>query len=915
MRDLAAVITILLVAAAAASQDASIWSDPGKLTDLGNERIARSDFREGLPLLQAAVSLAPGSQEALASFGNGLHLQRRLDEAAVQYERLLRIAPAVSPSKQQEDAILRFAPRVFQARTDPFPLKDVVAIHHPVQPLIAYHFFWTDDIDFPDDNDPCDHELVWVRYDPSRRAVTDFYTYFHGRLLHSSAALEDARRNEERPRVNVQWGKHGSLPFGWEELAIQADAGDSESRYLDLEKPMRLVDYNRAAYTKLRNEGRRLIDHPLSRTWPRNFEGSWNDFVDFNKEVDIRLVMKQRRTMAVSLWNNAILQQQFLAYNFRPKTEWPEPSNPLETGLELRRLTAPATDRLIEAISAPRALPEDLPPVSLFKPETPRYPNIWLYGAESEFTTYEAFIDSIAKRFQIGGFTSREVVLNEGADLALSIEHLQPWTRVSQLRHSHAIHIRFFWKRLEGHGSHRVRFGPERSHHWRVAASVHYEVENGNPLHADVEVCPVCGRTGAYAGKEGNLVERVHDPIGLELLIWGTVRGETVLGRSILAGSNETIVARPTRPDMNTEAIAIVALRTQSAMADGLPLNQIQVLGSHNSYKKAIDPALMQRLLKENFESYSALDYSHATFREQLDLGLRKLELDVVHDPNGGLYAKPIGLRIQEQESGGNAPTYDPEGKMTQPGLKLIHIPDIDFRSQAFTFRDALRELRAWSDAHPRHLPIAITMNAKDTGAEMTNAVKPLRFDSAAFDAWDAEIREIFPPEKLLTPDDVRGNFPTLEAAVQAHAWPTLGRTRGRFLFVLDETGEKLETYVAGHPSLRSRVMFVNATEGRPEAGFRIVNDPIASFHYIQKLVRSGYLVRTRSDADTREARTGDYMRMHAAFDSGAHFVSTDYYRPDPKIGSNFQVTLPGGHPGRWNPVLQPPLKNLPPPE
>jgi len=52
-----------------------------------------------------------------------------------------------------------------------------------------------------------------------------------------------------------------------------------------------------------------------------------------------------------------------------------------------------------------------------------------------------------------------------------------------------------------------------------------------------------------------------------------------------------------------------------------------------------------------------------------------------------------------------------------------------------------------------------------------------------------------------------------------------------------------------------------------------------------------------------------------AAFDSGAHFISTDYYRPDPKMGTNFQVTLPGGRPGRWNPLLQPPVKNLPPPE
>jgi hypothetical protein len=146
-----------------------------------------------------------------------------------------------------------------------------------------------------------------------------------------------------------------------------------------------------------------------------------------------------------------------------------------------------------------------------------------------------------------------------------------------------------------------------------------------------------------------------------------------------------------------------------------------------------------------------------------------------------------------------------------------------------------------------------------------------------------------------------------------AHAWPTIGAARGKFLFVLDETGDKLETYVRGHPSLKGRVMFVNAEEGRPEAAFRIVNEPIEDFHYIQHLVRSGYLVRTRADANTREAREGDYGRMKAAFASGAHFVSTDYYRPNPDFKTGYQVKLPGGSAGRWNPLLLPATRPLPP--
>ncbi len=344
--------------------------------------------------------------------------------------------------------------------------------------------------------------------------------------------------------------------------------------------------------------------------------------------------------------------------------------------------------------------------------------------------------------------------------------------------------------------------------------------------------------------------------------------------------------------------------------ADEALLNQIQVLGSHNSYKKAIDPPLLKLLRKNNPDRYKGLEYAHVSLTRQLDLGLRKLELDVLHDPEGGRYARPYGLEMLRQANLPLGSPYDPQGLMQKPGLKVLHVQDTDFRSNVYTFKQALVELRAWSNAHPRHLPIVITMNAKDSSGEDPNFTPALPFDKEAFDAWDTEIREILSDEKLLMPDDVRSAYLTLEAAALDHAWPPLGESRGRFLFVLDETGEKLDTYVQGHSSLRGRVMFVNAREGRPEAAFRIINNPIEDFQYIQRLVRAGYLVRTRADANTQEARDGEYRRMQAAFDSGAQFISTDYYLPNPEFGTGYQVRLPGGGPGRWNPLLSP--SNLP---
>ena len=80
------------------------------------------------------------------------------------------------------------------------------------------------------------------------------------------------------------------------------------------------------------------------------------------------------------------------------------------------------------------------------------------------------------------------------------------------------------------------------------------------------------------------------------------------------------------------------------------------------------------------------------------------------------------------------------------------------------------------------------------------------------------------------------------------------------------------------------------------------MNDPINDFDTIQRLVRDGFLVRTRADADTRQARTGDITQRDKAFSSGAQYISTDYHEPDRRL-SDYSVRFPGGQVARSNPV------------
>jgi hypothetical protein len=144
--------------------------------------------------------------------------------------------------------------------------------------------------------------------------------------------------------------------------------------------------------------------------------------------------------------------------------------------------------------------------------------------------------------------------------------------------------------------------------------------------------------------------------------------------------------------------------------------------------------------------------------------------------------------------------------------------------------------------------------------------------------------------DKLIHPDMVRSSYPTLEKAIIENGWPFLDEVKGKFLFMLD-AGENInKLYVKDHPSLSGRVMFINSKEGTPEAAFMILNNPFISFATIQEFVKKGYMVRTRSDANTIEARNNDYSRWLKALESGAQVITTDYYKPSNLFESDYQV-------------------------
>lgn len=332
-------------------------------------------------------------------------------------------------------------------------------------------------------------------------------------------------------------------------------------------------------------------------------------------------------------------------------------------------------------------------------------------------------------------------------------------------------------------------------------------------------------------------------------------------------------------------------------------MNQIQVIGTHNSYHIAPDPAMLKLIGMTGRNLSQTLEYTHRPLEEQFtELQMRSIEIDVFADPDGGLFAEPRGqglLAAQNQPTGDDP---DPDGELSKPGFKVLHVQDIDFRTTVRTFRGALEQIRSWSDEHPQHIPLFVLVELKDQSPSPL-LTTPVMFTEPLLDELDELIRSVLTEENLITPDFVRGDHATLREAVVNDGWPTLEKTRGRVMFALDNPGRHRDLYVSGHPSLAGRVLFATPKqELDAEAAFFKLNDPVAAFDDIQRLVREGFIVRTRADAATEEARRNDTTRRDRAFASGAQIISTDFPEPVEKF-SDYSVRFPDGTTIRRNSV------------
>lgn len=303
-------------------------------------------------------------------------------------------------------------------------------------------------------------------------------------------------------------------------------------------------------------------------------------------------------------------------------------------------------------------------------------------------------------------------------------------------------------------------------------------------------------------------------------------------------------------------------------------INEIQIIGSHNSYRRLPPSSVLIELEKLRPGLRGKLEYEHPPLDVQLDLGLRLLELDFYADPKGGLFSDPPNFDfIQSNE----ILPFDEEA-LQLPGFKVMHIQGYDNFSHCLHLKDCLKVLKKWSDSNPEHTLITLTMNVKEDQV-FDNLPKPLKFNAAILDELDALMISIFGKQRILRPDDVRGNNDSLREAVVNQGWPKLSETKQKFMFVLDEaTPSASLVYRKNHPSLKDRVMFAQYPVEDDEASFMVFWDINGHEDIVSELVNKGFLVRVSSDIGTKEARLNDKSRLNKAINSGAQFIASDYY-------------------------------------
>lgn len=364
---------------------------------------------------------------------------------------------------------------------------------------------------------------------------------------------------------------------------------------------------------------------------------------------------------------------------------------------------------------------------------------------------------------------------------------------------------------------------------------------------------------------------------------------------------------------------AIVALSCHTiSFIEAVRLNELQVLGTHNSFHKApsndlqairaVDPRLGFFL--------DANQYTHPDLETQLEtFNVRSFEFDLYDDRPGGKFAaRPVRAVL------GLDDIIDSSPEMNSGGFKCMHVDSIDYETHCKTLASCLGVLKEWSDNNPYHIPLILRLELKletmietlergDQTAAQT-VLTEVEEANGNTPGVDLEMPRTDPPisaetvsllideavtvlgtEKLITPDDLRGNFASLREALSElgpeQFWPNVDTLRGKMLIIGGGFGSYLVDLYG--PGLEQSPVFSRffLQPGTTAQALSIPADVVFVEHYmagtsayLDPLIAEGFFLMAFSDLGGGQARSNDFSTYDEVVKAGPNVILTEFLEP-----------------------------------
>lgn len=286
---------------------------------------------------------------------------------------------------------------------------------------------------------------------------------------------------------------------------------------------------------------------------------------------------------------------------------------------------------------------------------------------------------------------------------------------------------------------------------------------------------------------------------------------------------------------------------------DELRLHHIQVKGTHNSYH-----------LRPETTIHPTHEYSHA----------------------------PLDVQLETQ----NVRTFELDLHRFDDTFQVFHLALVDEVTSCALFTDCLATIQTWSASKPDHLPIFVWI-------EMKSGMDDAPLESLLM--IEDDIQAVIPPEQLLTPELVRGEYSSVREALDTVGWPTLGAVRGKVMFIILNNGEHTGPYTNDFTSLDNRLLFPRAASNQYDMPWAAVEKlSTGSADGIAQTAGAGNMLVAANVCSAGDDDSACYASLEAGLANGLHMLKDDF--PYPVEDREYWLELPDGPVASCNPLTAP---------